>query len=266
MNLLGNGLTLLGVLVTLIVLCIFNDKSNFLRILFKNAKNDLMNEVLFVKTKQVRSLQKENTDIEETDEEKEESDFGAYYFVLQNNDFIDNIPDPYSNKKEMELIELHLLLMSLLVIAADLFFLMTPATELFLLLLTVSSFVYTTRLWWRFCSRKPATLRTIRYSYHLAMKHSVVIMACSVLAAFLLSIMLHDTALYDWVMNSHTAIGCIFTSYVMLYSVIVPLALAYFIPRKYAKEYMEKVDESIKALAEYTQTACGEEVITNEKQ
>jgi hypothetical protein len=98
------------------------------------------------------------------------------------------------------------------------------------------------------------------------MKHSVVIMACSVLAAFLLSIMLHDTALYDWVMNSHTAIGCIFTSYVMLYSVIVPLALAYFIPRKYAKEYMEKVDESIKALAEYTQTACGEEVITNEKQ
>jgi hypothetical protein len=29
---------------------------------------------------------------------------------------------------------------------------------------------------------------------------------------------------------------------------------------------MEKVDESIKALAEETQTACGEEVITNEKQ
>jgi hypothetical protein len=249
MYLLGNAQTLLGVLITLIVLCLYNNNSNFIRILFENIEKELTEYVRLHITARASSSFSAQAEV---DNETEEAEFRKYDLYIKAMDLYHskNQLEIFNKKKELEYIEFHLLLISVLVIVADLFLLRNLEAELFLLFLTFLSFIYTTRLWYRFCGSEMMKSKPFEYSYHLVMKHAVIIMAISIVSALCVGMGIRATALCDWSTIDHTSFGSIFTFYVMLYSVIVPLGLAYYIPRKYTRESLKKIDESIQEFSQ----------------
>jgi membrane protein YdbS with pleckstrin-like domain len=95
-------------------------------------------------------------------------------------------------------------------------------------------------------------LQSFEYSYQLVMKHALIIMAISIVLALCVGMGIRATALcgnyQNW--STHTSFGSFFTFYVMLYSVIVPLGLAYYIPRKYTRESLKEIDESIQEFSQ----------------
>jgi hypothetical protein len=247
MYLLGNAQTLLGVLITLIVLCLYNNNSNFIRILFENIEKELTEYVRLHITARASSSFSAQAEV---DNETEEAEFRKYELYIKAIDLYHskNQLEVFNKKKELEFIEFHLLLISILVIVADLFLLRNLEAELFLLFLTFFSFIYTTRLWYRFCGSETMKLQSFEYSYQLVMKHALIIMAISIVLALCVGMGIRATALCDW--STHTSFGSFFTFYVMLYSVIVPLGLAYYIPRKYTRESLKEIDESIQEFSQ----------------
>jgi glycosyltransferase involved in cell wall biosynthesis len=163
MTLLGNAQTLLSVLITLIVLCLFNDRSNFLRTLGRLVTNELVNKTLFDKTLDA-AFKFDN--YKEVSDETEEVEFGRYYYIQKAMSQLRNdVINYHAKKKGAGLIELHLLLLSIWVIVCDSFVPLIPATKFYFVLLTMCSLIYTSSLWYRFYTLDDSTYPKIRKSY-----------------------------------------------------------------------------------------------------
>jgi hypothetical protein len=333
MYLLEHAQTLLGVLTTLIVLCLFNNQSNFLRVLFQNIVEDVKEQVRLY-----------NNNISESESAANQADSNQFVAPrFKNAKFLskagkvlkelDSKFDRFDTGKELEMIELHLLLLSVVVILCDVFIKLTPELEFFFVMMTVMSFMHTSSMWYRvYCmgeftaqqssisdlgkdrhltrlvsvafvyvmmgilslgvffipanpysilavqvcvilllftfhgKRKWRQMAKMKYSYRFAVKHAMIIIAYPVIPALCMCLMLRCGWLYDWaashqvnwIVNGcdtwceninavyrHTAVGNIFTIYVAVYSVLIPIVLGYYITRKHAKDSLKEIDRLI---------------------
>lgn len=178
-ELLGNTQTLLGVLVTLIVLCLFNDESNFLLKLIRNmtadyAKNlqEKMADIRIQIQKQKEDMEKEIGGIVSNRTfwvrlAKAKGD-DLYERILNNNKeeqnvlggMLDNLSEPLSKfgktdgdlqlKRENVFVSLFFLILLLGVMMIDACCISNAVGSLFLSILTFISAYYTLSLWFRF--------------------------------------------------------------------------------------------------------------------
>lgn len=164
---LGNAQTLLGVLITLIVLCLFNEKGNFLWMLFKHISSDLSEQIrqrtLKIKKSVSEDLSsddplynvnywKNNVPLEtnaKIDQLYDDLSFVNFIFLNEASKLSDlpRMMQKYMHRSEMGYIELHLLLLSVFVMVCDLFLPVSPLLNIFLLGMTVLSLLYTVNLW-----------------------------------------------------------------------------------------------------------------------
>jgi hypothetical protein len=321
--LLGNAQTLLGVLITLIVLCLFHDKTNFLHVLIHNIVEDVKEQV------RLYSIKK-SEDVNNFEEKGKGQNFDDVRFLAAAGTVMSDLSDKFGRfdtGKEMEMIEIHLFLVSVVVIVCDVFITLSPAWEFFFMLLTFASFMHTSCLWYRVYSMVKSTpskssigglgkqshLKNIvgiallyialsilslcvffipvynwsmafvqflpiagigiyhgykkweqmgqkKYSYRFAVKHAIIVLSYPILPALCVYVMLNYSWINDWALSSGLTglacalntwcenlskaydfpfIGGVFTLYVALYSIVIPVGLGYYVVRKHAKKALK---------------------------
>lgn len=163
---LGNAQTLLGVLVTLMVLCLFNDKTNFLLTLFMHISSDLSEQIrektLKIKTTVSGDLSPDTfysvkywkshvppETMAKIDKLYDDLSFQNIRFLTETSK-LNDLPirmQKYMDRKELGYIELHLFLLAVFVMVCDLCLPPHPIVNYFLLNMTLLSCLYTSNLW-----------------------------------------------------------------------------------------------------------------------
>jgi hypothetical protein len=212
-ELLGNTQTLLGVLVTLIVLCLFNNESNFLLKLIRNmvadfAKNlqekmnDIWEDIREQKSKYDAQLGTIVTNRKYWVGQAKKAGDDLYNRILLNNKqeqdilsgILDNLNEPlkkfdkteeYLNlKRENIFVSLFFLILLISILMIDACCVSNAVGSLFLSVLTFISTYFTVLLWYRFFKDKEAD---VEYPQHNHIKSTVI---WGIVITILLSIVL----------------------------------------------------------------------------